>query len=406
MKKKYIIFFSFFMLLSNIVSQSFGDTLVDNRFALVIGNADYKNSRLRWPVIEAKKVFDSLQDMNFKCVYIENASRELMHKSVNELGVNLKKGGVGLFYFSGHGLQYKDKNYLLPIGPNITTDKELEFEALDVDRIVYEMDTNTNAVKIIILDACREYPILRRSKSHSNMIGLTRNIDIPSGTFIAYATSPDSVAEDGVYTKHLLKNINRIGVPIEAVFKNIRRDVIAETKRAQIPWDSSSLTVDFCFIPDKTQIASTKKEKIIPSIVINPTESGTDTFAIDSIYYKEYLKNYIDEYVSPYKIEVNKMTLNYYENKEMIIGGLGCLGCLFVLPTFTSDYYKYSVNFNLIGEITFEGKRFIINEEYSEDNNYNLWRYSADERKMVCQRALDQIMEKFDNNLKGKTRHQ
>ena len=82
-----------------------------------------------------------------------------------------------------------------------------------------------------------------------------------TGSLIAYATAPGSVAADGtgrngVYTSHLLKNMRMPGVPIEQVFKNARIGVRQETGGKQIPWEASSLIGDFMFMPPTQQISS------------------------------------------------------------------------------------------------------------------------------------------------------
>ncbi|MBD3306084.1 caspase family protein, partial [candidate division KSB3 bacterium] len=69
----------------------------------------------------------------------------------------------------------------------------------------------------------------------------------PTGTLIAYATAPGTVAYDdrternSPYTKHLLNAINMPGVKIEDTFKHTRIAVMAETDNKQVPWESSSL---------------------------------------------------------------------------------------------------------------------------------------------------------------------
>jgi uncharacterized caspase-like protein len=70
---------------------------------------------------------------------------------------------------------------------------------------------------------------------------------------VAFSTAPGGVALDNpgernsLYTKHLLAMMQSPGLPIELVFKQVRLGVARETGRAQVPWESSSLTGDFCF---------------------------------------------------------------------------------------------------------------------------------------------------------------
>jgi hypothetical protein len=77
-------------------------------------------------------------------------------------------------------------------------------------------------------------------------------MDAPTGTIIAYATSPGRVASDGdgrnsPYTKALVKAMQSPNKPIEQVFKEVRRSVREETKNQQTPWENTSLSGDFYF---------------------------------------------------------------------------------------------------------------------------------------------------------------
>jgi len=77
-------------------------------------------------------------------------------------------------------------------------------------------------------------------------------MDAPQGTIIAFATSPGKVAADGEgrnspYTKNLLKVMQVPNLPIEQVFKQVRRAVQQETKNQQRPWENTNLSGDFYF---------------------------------------------------------------------------------------------------------------------------------------------------------------
>jgi hypothetical protein len=111
------------------------------------------------------------------------------------------------------------------------------------------MDAAKNGLNIVILDACRNNPFQRSFRSMQT--GLAQ-MDAPTGTFIAFATAPGSVAADGtgehgVYTKYLLAEMTKPGIPIEQLFKQVRNGVMRETGNRQIPWESSSLRGDFAF---------------------------------------------------------------------------------------------------------------------------------------------------------------
>ncbi|HTG97262.1 MAG TPA: caspase family protein [Burkholderiales bacterium] len=221
------------------------------RTALVIGNGAYANGPLRNPVNDARAMSKALGGAGFEVILVENATQAGMQRAIRAFGDKISKGGVGLFYYAGHGIQARGRNYLIPVNADIAREYEIEFGSIDVNLVLAMMDTAKNPLNIVILDACRNNPFARNFRSLQT--GLAQ-IDAPTGTFIAFATAPGSVAADGfgdngVYTKHLLAEMAQPGVPIELMFKQVRNGVMSETKGQQIPWESSSLRGEFTFYP-------------------------------------------------------------------------------------------------------------------------------------------------------------
>lgn len=221
------------------------------RIALVIGNADYgKFGRLKNPINDAKDVASTLKRLQFSVVLLLNVGQEGMEHAIVEFGKRLKGGGVSLFYYAGHGMQMDGINFLIPVGAAIQSQKDVRYKAVDLGQILDEMNDARNALNIVILDACRDNPLPRSARS-AGARGLTR-VDAPRGVFIAFATSPGSVALDGndrnsPFTKHLLENIRRPGLSLEQVFKRTLQGVDQETRGQQTPWSSSSFIGDFYF---------------------------------------------------------------------------------------------------------------------------------------------------------------
>ncbi len=87
----------------------------DRKIALVIGNGDYENSPLANPVKDAKAMSETLARLGFEVIAKQNATMAVMMESIQVFGKKLRKGGVGLFYFAGHGIQFNGDNYLIPI---------------------------------------------------------------------------------------------------------------------------------------------------------------------------------------------------------------------------------------------------------------------------------------------------
>ncbi len=223
----------------------------ETRLALVIGNGAYAYAgRLANPPGDAKLVAGSLRQLGFSVTELIDGDATAMKRKMLEFGRALRSSdAVGLFYYAGHGLQVNGHNYLVPVNANVTDETEVGIETVSLSELLATMERAKSGVNIVILDACRNNPFARSFRSGQQ--GLAR-VDAPTGSFVAYATAPGSVAADGTgrnspYTEAFASMIRRQGLPIEQVFKEVRRAVIAESGGRQVPWDSSSLTGDFYF---------------------------------------------------------------------------------------------------------------------------------------------------------------
>ena len=224
----------------------------ENRLALVIGNSAYRNSPLVNPVNDARLMEGALREAGFDVIKAENASLREMRRLLRDFGDRLKaRGGVGLFYFAGHGLQVRGENYLVSVDSDIRNEDEVADDALNAQLVLEKMQSAGNRVNVVILDACRNNPFAVRSRSAA--LGLA-TMHAPSGSIIAYSTAPGSVASDGsgangLYTQHLARVIPQTGVPIEEAFKMVRAAVRRESNNQQIPWENTALEGQFFFKP-------------------------------------------------------------------------------------------------------------------------------------------------------------
>lgn len=219
------------------------------RLALVIGNSAYKDAPLPNPVNDAADVARALEASGFTVMRRDNATLKEMHLALREFGDRLGRQSTGVFFFAGHGLQVRGRNYLMPVDADIQREDEVAFAAMELGAVMEKLDTAKNPVNIVILDACRNNPFGNRLQPSAK--GLAQ-VDAPPGTLIAFSTAPGSTAADGtgrngLYTKHLKENLERPGLAVEEVFKATRAAVRAESKNAQIPWESTSLESAFTF---------------------------------------------------------------------------------------------------------------------------------------------------------------
>ena len=227
-----------------------GPAIAGQRVALIIGNSNYETGPLVNPVNDASDMASALSKLGFTVILKKDANLEMMEEAVEDFGNRLKKGGVGLFFYAGHGVQVYGSNYLIPVGAKIKKESDVKYRAIDAARILDEMDNAGNGMNIVILDACRDNPFGRSFRSASR--GLSIISTAPRGTYITYSTSPGNVAADGKgrnspYTESLLNHIEAPGLPIEQVFKQVRQDLARKTSGQQVPWELSSLSGDFYF---------------------------------------------------------------------------------------------------------------------------------------------------------------
>jgi len=225
------------------------------RVALIIGNSAYTNfPALRNPVHDAKAVDERLKQLGFETSLLLDADQISMESAIERFGALLKKGGVGLFYYAGHGIQYQSQNYLIPANAEIKSSKNLRYKSVNLGQVLDTMENSNSDINIVVIDACRNNPL--PSEKRSAMRGLAR-VDSPKGTLIAYATSPGKTAEDGdgnngTYTKYFLKALQIPNIPIEVTFRRVREGVDKETRGTQTPWESSSIVGDFIINPSSS----------------------------------------------------------------------------------------------------------------------------------------------------------
>lgn len=232
------------------------------RSALVIGNGAYKSAPLKNPVGDAQAVAASLRELGYEVTLRQNTTLFDLIEALRDFSLRSVKSDVRLLFYAGHGIQARGRNYLLPVDAVPQGEDEIAAKAADVGEFVDRLSANKQGLNIVVLDACRVNPFAggvivgpdgRRLKFRGlTPTGLAR-LEAPVGTLVAFSTAPNGVALDGpvgehsVYAKHLLQNIQTPGLPVEQLFKRVRIGVAEETQRVQVPWESSSLTSDFCF---------------------------------------------------------------------------------------------------------------------------------------------------------------
>lgn len=223
------------------------------RTALVFGNAAYSapDRPLKNPVSDARLMARTLKELGFDVRLREDVDRRAMLQALRELEDTLRKTkGVGFVYFAGHGVQVNGRNYIVPIGANLMRDVDAQKNAIDADAVLQSLRDTGAKLNILVLDACRNNPLLATSRSTGAAGAKTGLAPMrpPEGALVAFATEPGRLASDGketgngLYTRHLAKWIKEPDLTLEQVFKRTREAVQLESKGDQIPTEYSVLT--------------------------------------------------------------------------------------------------------------------------------------------------------------------
>ncbi len=254
------------------------------RYALVIGNSEYEGiPSLKNPVNDAADMKAALERLGFTVELLTNASQSQMESAVVRLGGRLgsSKQAVGLFYYAGHGIQASTGvNYLIPSRVSIPSEDFLSEKAVSTQAVLNTLNRAGNTLNLVILDACRDNPY---GWARTGTRGLAVVGQQPAGSIIMYATSPNSVAQDGtgrngVFTGELLRQIEAPGLEIGEVIRRTGAAVQQVTGGKQVPAVSNQFFQTFYLKPAATGTIQTS-----PAVQTPAPSFGTVTLATGSL---------------------------------------------------------------------------------------------------------------------------
>jgi tetratricopeptide (TPR) repeat protein len=220
--------------------------LAQKRVALVIGNDAYVNQpRLDNAGRDARVIGAALQKVGFKLVGdrplidLDKATTDRMVEAFTALA---QDADIALFYYSGHGIQIGGTNYLLPIDLRSVSPATVDFQTLNADLVLKVMENSRARVKMMLLDACRTNPFIRRKDQGGGLA----QMQALAGTVIGFATQPNNAASEGPvggnspYAAALATYIGVRGIELFALLNEVGLDVMAKTNNLQQPWISAS----------------------------------------------------------------------------------------------------------------------------------------------------------------------
>lgn len=220
------------------------------RKALLIGNNAYGKQALANAVNDATDLNASLQKAGFTTKLLLDADLRTMDLAIREFAQGLNSGDNALFYFSGHGMNIEGENFLLPVSFNAEMEADVRYQSLSASRVRDLLRARNVRLSILILDACRSNPFRAIRSASGGLSGMSG-----AGAFIAFAADEGKTADDnpkernGLFTKHLLRELGQPGLGLEQLFTRVRTAVYEESKGKQIPFSYSGLLGEFVFRP-------------------------------------------------------------------------------------------------------------------------------------------------------------
>ena len=104
----------------------------NGRVALLIGNNAYPSSPLRNAANDSRDLGAALRELGFKTIVKENTTRAEMIAALQEFGKALDGAEAALFFYAGHAMQFKDRNYLVPIDAVMGSEDDVTFFSVEV----------------------------------------------------------------------------------------------------------------------------------------------------------------------------------------------------------------------------------------------------------------------------------
>ncbi len=289
----------------------------EQRFALVVGNSQYKTGTLATPANDAGLVADALQAAGFTVTGARDLDQATLRESFREFVDQVAAAGpdaVALVYLSGYGVQFAGDNYFVPVDADIQHDVDVPLQAIRISDFAQPLASLPGRVKIVILDAARQNPFAPGGQPLAGGLAL---VDPPPSMAIAFNAAPGTVAPDeqgpyGAYATALTEMIGAGGLSLDDIFARVRLRVSEQTQGAQVPWYASRIDGPF-FMTERSADAP-PPQNATPLADIrnrplrdfgNPDDAYAAALALDTIDgYEQFLAAYPD---SPYARRVAAM---------------------------------------------------------------------------------------------------
>eukprot|EP01111_Echinosteliopsis_oligospora_P013460 TRINITY_DN4834_c0_g1_i3.p1 TRINITY_DN4834_c0_g1~~TRINITY_DN4834_c0_g1_i3.p1 ORF type:complete len:270 (-),score=20.30 TRINITY_DN4834_c0_g1_i3:173-982(-) len=222
------------------------------KVALVIGNDDYTIiPQLQSCVKDAKDVHSQLKSIGFEAELLTNANLRETKSALLRIADKRVPNDICLIYYSGHGIEYSGRGYLMG------TSKGSYKDAMLIGMLLTTVCTQAdNGKTVFISDSCRTptrpAPPLREGEE-----GIITAVPPHVSQFhLEFATSPNDIAWDGesanhnsLFTSYLLPLLTRRDLDLNSLFTVVRKNM-EDAGIEQRPWTHHCMTTSVCLAAD------------------------------------------------------------------------------------------------------------------------------------------------------------
>ncbi len=172
-----------------------------DKIALLIGNNDYAFQPLANPLNDVDGIYKTLKEIGFDISekdVLKNASKTTMENALANFAQRATTAEIALIYFSGHGMQVNNINYMFPA--KTTATKPIHLRTL-VDLDYFIQSASSAKYGIVLVDACRNNPLVKYfqdgKKKGTGIKGLGQVTPTTGQVVIGFATTAGDTADDG-----------------------------------------------------------------------------------------------------------------------------------------------------------------------------------------------------------------
>lgn len=227
----------------------------EKRAALVIGNSNYMSddiSCLMNPLSDAYAVSRRLQSLGFDVWVAYDCKHDEFKEILTDYKRKVEKNKyeVSLFYYTGHGVQDGEIDYLLPVDIELTNRNCLK-EAIPLRMVLDSLASTERKFNIAFINSCRDTKTTWSMGPNSGK----NPTEVPQSVAMLQSTRSGDTANDWMsitdeYSPFTAAFLEKVGIPgdeLVKTFDEIKNAVFKKTVGTQSPYPQNQIYYSFYF---------------------------------------------------------------------------------------------------------------------------------------------------------------